>query len=110
MLGSVTLPPARNAPRRNDARQQSFSSTARLMWCATVRERSAPKAANTVSMAARSVMVSTWRPPVFSSAGRAKCAPNARRNSFGSRSAKASHAVTMRISRVVNVWQYSSTP
>ena len=36
--------------------------------------------------------------------------PNARRNSFGSRSAKASHAVTMRISRVVNVWQYSSTP
>jgi len=49
-------------------------------------------------------------PPAFSPAGRAKCAPNARRNSFGSRSAKASHAVTMRISRVVNVWQYSSTP
>ena len=80
------------------------------MWCATVRERSAPKAANTVSTAARSVMVSTWRPPAFSPAGREKCAPNARRNSFGSRSAKASHAVTMRISRVVNVWQYSSTP
>ena len=40
-LGSVTEPPARKAPRRKEARQQSSSSTAKLM-CRARAVRSEP--------------------------------------------------------------------
>ena len=73
------------------------------MWWDTAL--SCPNAARIERIFSESVMRNVRLPEAFSGGTWSNASENARRNSFGSRWAKASFAVMMRISRRSNVWQ-----
>ena len=105
MSGSVTLPPARKAPRAKEALQQSLSSTPRFMCSASVSSGSMPKARNTAAVFSGSVMRKRRLPCASGSGCSSKPRPKARRNSRGSNEANSPLAVTRRISLGLKVLQ-----
>ena len=108
--GSVTLPPARKAPRTKASMLPGSSSTPKLMWWLRAASISPPKASKILLSFSRSVTVKLRLPPSFSGETRSKLDPKARRHSRGSRSAKAALAVMIRSSRGEKLLQYISTP
>ena len=109
LLGSVTLPPAKNAPRRKAARQQSSSSRPKLMCSTGLCRESKPKA---------SIIRWIFPPSVSWKIYFRSPSPGRRSNSIwkadssklGRRAAKLSLSVISRTSREVKVLPYSSAP
>ena len=106
----MTLPPAKNTPRRKAARQHSSSSSPKLMCRARFCSGLKPSRSTIRRSLAPSVIWNTSLPVSPASGVRSNRALKARWNSLGSRAARAGLPVMIRTSPALKVLQYSRMP